>query len=357
MAINRVSNIVRFVEGYRQGLWYIGIDVHKKSWSVALLRPDGEILTFVRSPGVAGFIRELKRLEIAIGKICYEAGPTGFWLVRGMKKAGFHVILAAPSRIPRQVSPGAKTDRLDCRKLANFAKTGLLRSIAIPSEEEEAFRGLVRRRNRTVDSLRKTKQRIRSLLLLLGITEPDGIDSWSKKAVETLSLLKLDPAARDILDSLVRELDFINGELRLLRERMEFHASKVCGEERMKRLRSQEGVGVVVSTAFAAEIFHPERFQNSGQVTSYLGLAPMVRQSGEQKGRGKLPPVGQQRLRSLLIEAAWGWIGKDTSARDYYRRILGQTGLSQKAIVAVARKLAVRLWYRSIGVPLAAKVA
>jgi transposase len=112
-----------------------------------------------------------------------------------------------------------------------------------------------------------------------------------------------------------------------------------------------------VSTVFAAEIFRPERFQNSDQVTSYLGLAPMVRQSGEQKGHGKLPPVGQRRLRSLLIEAAWSWIGKDTSAREFYKRILGRTGLSQKAIVAVARKLAVRLWYRSLGVPLAVNVS
>ena len=79
-------------------------------------------------------------------------------------------------------------------------------------------------------------------------------------------------------------------------------------------------------------------------MASYLGLAPVVRQSGGGKAWARIRPVGQRRLRSLLIEAAWMWKQRDPAAETFYRRILGRTGLPQKAIVAVARKLAITLW-------------
>lgn len=60
----------------------------------------------------------------------------------------------------------------------------------------------------------------------------------------------------------------------------------------------------VFATTFHFELFRPERFDRTEEVTSYLGLAPTVRLSGEKTPRGYLMPVGQKRLRSLLIEAA-----------------------------------------------------
>ncbi|NDV17800.1 transposase, partial [Pseudodesulfovibrio sp. JC047] len=68
------------------------------------------------------------------------------------------------------------------------------------------------------------------------------------------------------------------------------------------------------------------------------------------KGKGRLRPVGQRRLRSLLIEAAWIWKQKDEWARGFYNRIYSQSGVAQKAIAALARKLAALLWKLSLPV-------
>ncbi|WP_419785298.1 transposase [Pseudodesulfovibrio sp.] len=113
-------------------------------------------------------------------------------------------------------------------------------------------------------------------------------------------------------------------------------------------MRSVPGVGEVVATAFAAEIYRPERFTRSEEVTAYLGLAPVVRQSGGGKGKSFIRPVGQRRLRSLLVEAAWGWKQRDEWAREFYNRILSRHGVPQKAITALARKLAAVLWKLSL---------
>lgn len=103
-----------------------------------------------------------------------------------------------------------------------------------------------------------------------------------------------------------------------------------------------------MATTFAAEMFRPGRFNRSEEVTAYLGLAPVVRQSGLSKGTARLRPVGQRRLRSLLVEAAWMWKQRDEWASNFYNRILSRHGVPQKAIAALARKLAALLWKLSL---------
>ena len=348
MAQLTVSSVHRFVEAFSGGRVWIGIDVHKRSFSVALLRPDGMIKDWTCPADVDALVRMLSLLPATIGAVCYEAGPTGFGLARALSAAGIRVIVAAPSRIPRPITATNKTDSLDCRKLTELAASGLVRSIAIPTEREEAFRSLERRRHQLTDSLRKAKQRIRALLLALNIEEPRGIDHWGRAAIEGLKCLSLPPGADDTLRSLLEELDYLAGAQRRVDVRLHAISQEQDEARRIAAMRSVPGVGEVVATTFAAEVFRPGRFNRSEEVTAYLGLAPVMRQSGLSKGTARLRPVGQQRLRSLLIEAAWVWKQRDDWARAFYNRILSRHGVPQKAIAALARKLAALLWRLSL---------
>jgi len=71
--------------------------------------------------------------DVCIALIAYEAGPTGFVLARALEDAGLPVLVAAPSRILRPVTTGAKTDSLDSLKLAEMAMRGSLKPIAMPT--------------------------------------------------------------------------------------------------------------------------------------------------------------------------------------------------------------------------------
>lgn len=344
MARASVTGIRKFVEGGKGKVVHVGVDVHKRSYSVALLRSDGAWKEWTTPSSPKALEQSLSSVRSRIGTVVYEAGPCGFGLARQLSQAGIPTMVAAPSRIPRPVAATSKTDRLDGRKLAEYAASGLLRPIAVPTEAEEGFRALVRRRHRLTDSIRHVKQRIRGLLLQFGIPEPAGLDHWGKAAIEEVGQLSFPAGAAEARDSLLRELSFLTRE----RENVEETLRRTCRgsehEGRVKALKTVPGVGEIVATTFAAEVFRPGRFQRPEEVTSYLGLAPVVRQSGGGKSRGKIRPVGQRRLRSLLVEAAWMWKQRDTAAEIFYRRILGRTGLPQKAIVAVARKLAITLW-------------
>lgn len=253
------------------------------------------------------------------------------------------MIVAAPSKIPRSVSPGAKCERLDCLKLAEYAAKGMLKSIAIPTPEEEAHRALLRRRHMIVDTVRRCKQRIKGLLLFLGIEEPKELERWQQGVENALRSLPIEPSALESLKSYLRELKYqeelrrVEHQLKTVQKPQEVAINIAC-------LQSVPGVGPTVATTFALELFRPERFKRPEEVTSYLGLAPVVRHSGNKTPSGRLVPVGQTRLRSLLIEAAWMWRTRDQYADSIYRRLLGKTGIAQKAIAALARRLAVILW-------------
>ncbi len=139
MAEIKISSLHRFVEAFSGGKVWVGVDVHKRSFSVALLRPDGMIKDWTCPSDIKALTRTIRSLPVKIGAVCYEAGPTRFGLARSLESVGIKVIVAAPSRIPRPVAATNKTDSLDCRKLAELAASGLIRPIAIPTEQEEAF--------------------------------------------------------------------------------------------------------------------------------------------------------------------------------------------------------------------------
>lgn len=348
MAKYSLSALETFASAYRTEPLWVGVDVHKRSFHVALLRADNQTTTFSTSAEPNLFVKQLRKLNIPIAGVVYEAGPTGFSLARALLEANIPVIVAAPSKIPRSVRPGAKTDRLDCLKLAHFAAKGLIRTIAIPTEEEETERALLRRRHQLVDRVRQCKQRIKGFLLYHGLKEPDAVRTWNSSCEEQLAALPLLPQGRLALDSHLRELRFLQQELSEVTEQLAQLNQKPEHRPVIRALTSVPGVGQVIATSFHLEIFRPERFRRSDELTSYLGLAPTVRHSGEKTPRGYLVPVGQKRLRSLLIEAAWMWRAKDARAGELYNKLLGKTGVPQKAIAALARRLAIILWRLSI---------
>ena len=342
MATVRVASNDRFVKDFEGQPFSIGIDVHKRSYHVAMRRADGKAATWVCPADPQGFVEQIRRLPIHVSAVAYEAGPTGFGLARTLRSEGIETLMAAPSRIPRAVTTGAKTDRLDCLKLADYAAKGMIRPIAVPTAQQEAQRSLERRRHDIVDSLRRCKQRIKGFLLFLGLPEPKETERWRRDVTEPLLALPLDPHARLTMESHLRELTFYKNELSQVEEQLRQMARQ--HDHVLRYLQSVPGVGEVVATTFMLELYDPERFHRSEEVASYLGLAPMVRHSGEKAPSGRLRPAGQTRLRSLLIEAAWMWRQYDPYARNLYNRFLGRMGIAQKAIAAVARKLAVILW-------------
>src|SRR5439155_2394724 len=115
----------------RRELTHLGMDVHKDSISIGVLRPEET------SPDVEKIFHDEPSVRRFIGRFpdprqlsaCYEAGPTGYELHRLLESIGVATQVIAPSMIPKAPGDRVKTDKRDCRKLARLHRAGELVAI------------------------------------------------------------------------------------------------------------------------------------------------------------------------------------------------------------------------------------
>ena len=96
-------------------------------------------------------------------------------------------------------------------------------------------------------------------------------------------------------------------------------------------------------------------FDNRRQVASYAGLAPTPWQSGSVEREQGVSKAGNPRLRTMMIQLAWLWLGHQphSALTRWFRERVERHGgrLRKTTIVALARKLLVALWkYVSAGI-------
>jgi transposase len=327
----------------------VGVDVHKASYSVALFSDRrGLIATWVQPARPELLIERLRPLRGGIAQVVYEAGPTGFGLARRLRSEGYDAQVIAPSKLLAPVGPEAKSDRLDCRRLAQLSAKGPLHPVRVPTEQEEADRQVVRLREQLVRKTRSVQSQIKGFLLQHGIAEPAGLGHWSKKSVAVLRGLALLPELRFCLDLLPDELAHAREQVRRVTDRLKGLAEAERHRKAVAVMPSVPGVGVLTAAAFRLELPEPRRFDHEGQVARMAGLAPQVRQSGQTRREGGLLKSGNARLRTVLVEAAWRWVRYDEVAAGRYRHLVANTGSGKKAIVAMARRLGVLLWRLSV---------
>ena len=325
---------------------FVGIDVHKKSWSLCI-RCDGEIVEqFTMGTEYRSLRSHLRRNYSGARelKLVYEAGFSGFWLQRALERDGYSCIVTPPALIPRNTNK-VKTDRRDAATLARFLSMDFLKSVYVPPQEIESDRQVVRRRAQLVRKQTRAKNEIHSFLNLRGIKKPEDVGScWSSAYRQWLRALCLPyESDRFVLDGLLDNYEHIRSQL----AKVTSHLRQLSKSERYHHsyqiLTTSRGVGLITGMTLLLEIYDFERFGSSDQFSSYLGLTPSQHSSGEHVRLGRITRQGNAQLRRVLVESAWTVIRFDPHLRAKYERIRARGTNGKKAIVAVARSLAVRL--------------
>ncbi len=153
---------------------YVGVDVHKVHYHVAIWHNGRIGCVYLMSSDNNKLLRDLKRIRGSLKNIVYEAGPTGYALVRPLRSAKLPAEVVATTKTPRMVDSAGKTDRLDCQQLAEYAAKGLLTYITIPTEQQESDRQVVRLRDQLMSKRKRVMQQIKSFFLQYGIAWPGG---------------------------------------------------------------------------------------------------------------------------------------------------------------------------------------
>jgi transposase len=328
---------------------YVGLDVHLKSWQVCIYYQGKFIKGFTQIPCVDTLEKYLKEnYPSAIYQCAYESGFCGYWIQRELTKRDINCIVVNAADIP-QTDKGAKnkSDKFDAKRIGSSLQAGMLQGVYIPSCTLESDRQLVRCNDRFSNDLTRSKNRVKSLLYLLGIKLPEQFDNanWSNAFIQWLKQLHFDEASsRVALDHQLSVVEYIRKQklnvLKSIRALLLQDRYKTVVE----KLRTVPGVGPITAATFITEIGDMNRFKNFVQLNSFIGLCPTHHGSGDRDYDGSITTRQHRRLRYLLVEASWTAISNDPALMKVYSALKVKIG-GKRAIVKIARKLLNRIRY------------
>ena len=247
---------------------HIGLDVHKDTIAVAVLRPGTTEVDERVVPNTPEAIRRLlARHDPRLTSICYEAGPTGYDTHRLITSLGFACDVIAPSLIPRRSGSRVKTDRIDARNLARLHRAGELTCVRVPDAAEEAVRDLIRVREEVKCDRGIARQRIRSFLMRYGKRYPGASDRWSFRFEVWARAVTFDePLAQEAFSNLLSAYFIRDAQLAAMTARIEELAQ---GEPFSDGLRALRGIDTLSAMTIISETCDFFRFPDAG---SYMGV-------------------------------------------------------------------------------------
>lgn len=319
----------------------VGCDFHTRFQQVAMLDPGtGEVIER-RLEHETGEARSFYASLSAPARVGIEATVNAQWFEKVLREYHHELWIGDAAEIRAMRVRKQKTDSRDALHILDLLLTERFPRIWIPSPVERDVRQLVRHRHKLVRIRTSVMNQLHALAIGQGLCRKQKL--WSKAGRIELGALVLDPWADRRRHDLLELLDQLNpwiAELdRAVMQEVQSHPEAL-------QLMREPGVGPVTALAFVLTIGPVGRFQRSKEVVSYLGLNPSEESSGGRQRLGSISKQGNAMVRHLLVEAAQAASKFDPELRRGYERLRFRRGNSGVAKVAIARKLAVRLYWK-----------
>lgn len=287
-------------------------------------------------------------------RIAIEVGTHSPWVSALLTELGHEVIVANPRQVALIYRNQRKSDRLDAINLARLARSDpqLLRPITHRGKEAQTALAVLRSRDVLVANRTQLVNHVRGCVKSAG----QRLVSCATEAFHTKAAPGIPEELRPALAAVVDQIASLTASI----HRYDQQIDQLIAEHypQAQVLRQVNGVGPITSLAYLLTIEDPSRFQTSRDVAAYLGLTPGQRQTGASDPELHITKAGDVFLRRLMVQAAHyiiGPFGRDSDLRRWGLRLAGlpaQAAAKQarggkrrkkRAIVAVARKLAVLL--------------
>jgi len=317
-------------------LYYIGLDIHKKTISYCVKRADGLLV----SQGSVNAERKALCMWLAtlpgpwMGAM--EATMFTGWVYDFLLPSAVALKVAHPEMLKAITAAKKKNDRDDAEKICDLLRVNLLPECYMAPTELRELRRMLRYRNLIVRTAVTMKNKVATLLMEVGATYDkrrlhrkkyfeDYLEHVADVPDSVLSLLRLSRSNVEIFAAAQQKL------IKLLR-------NNALIRERIMRLMTIPGVGEVLALTWILEIGEPTRFSSARQAISYCGLCSAQSESAGKEQRGPISKKRNKHLQAILIEAAklapqWN----EQLAALHEKELL--RGNRNRATLAVARKL------------------
>ena len=336
------------VQATGQGQITIGLDLGDRSSRWCALGANAEII------GRGEVIGEKQPLEHFFGRIpksliALEVGSHSPWISRLLTTLGHEVVVANARRVKLISESNRKNDDVDAELLARLVRADrkLLSPITHRGEEAQADLMGIRVRAQLVEL------RTQAVNAARGLVKPFGqrLPSCDADSLNRTDAGHLEGAIRGHAERLLGVVEELTKQIEACDKELE-RVAKQRYEKETAQLRQVPGVGPITALTFVLTLDDPGRFAKSRDVGCFLGLRPKSRQSGASEPEMRISKEGDGYLRTLLVQCAQYILsgrGPDTDLKRWGVEIAarGKKKAKKRAVVAVARKLAVllhRLW-------------
>jgi transposase len=322
------------------GKRYIGLDVHKHYLIAIGVDEELNVVLPVRRVELSHLESWMKKTLTRQDEVVLEMTTNTWQLYDELCEHAGSVLVVHPPHVALITRSLVMNDKIAASILARLLAKGLLVGIWVPPQEVRELRGLVSQRKKMTGLATQAKNRLHAVLQRHHLLPPEG-NPFQEAQKKWWLELPLGPLEKVNLQSDLETLQFAEKQLLRLTSMMEEIANQ---NEQVTRLLQLPGFGVVTAVTVWAAIGNVQRFADAQHLVGYAGLGTKVHDSGMTTRTGRITKAGRRDLRVVLIEAAQVAANHHPHWKAELARLQPRLGRN-KAIVAIARKLLVTVWY------------
>lgn len=325
----------------------VGLDLHPEVFSASALSGLDAATAQVEQSwsGSTGQLESWARGLRPGDLVVVEASGNTFVAVERLRAIGVAAVVLETQRAGQIRTSYCANDRLDAVKLARIYLSGLAHSVWQPDARTRERRELLHGYRKAVTTATRTRNRLKSFLSDHHVRLPRGVRLAHQSGAATVQAsARWTPLQKLLLEELLTELQAAHARRRRLSSVM---AQEVAADRSLLQLMRLMGVRHIVAFAIGAVVGDINRFANPKKLVAYIGLSPSVQDSGETiRGRGQLVSFGRRDLRTLLVQSAQNALSQKSSPLHTWGwKLCLRKSTKKIAVIAIARKLTVSIWY------------
>jgi len=317
-------------------MYYIGLDVHKKTISYCVkdaagcVHQEGKIGSTRRE--LDAWIKTLPQPRM----IAMEATIFTGWIYDHLLPHAEKVKVAHPLMLRAIAAAKKKNDQIDARKIADLLRCDLLPECHMASTEIRDRRRTLRYRGLLVRQMVQMKNRVSGLLMETGV-------SYNKRRLHKVGYFAELLSTNEEVNQCIRPLLKLSREAIVRCQKTDYALVSSLERdpllaERLKRLRTVPGVGPITALTWALEIGDVTRFESIKQAISYCGLCSAEKSSADKVMRTPISKQRNKHIQRALVEAAKLAPRQCHELAVIYEKEK-ERGNDNRATLAVARKM------------------
>jgi len=331
----------------------IGFDAHPDTFTAAILRGHTPAAAVVEKTFNKIALDQLpswaKKHTTANDLIVLEASGNSFQVVRTLATVGRKALVLESCHLGKLKEAHANNDKISAVRIGKAYLAGTAKTVWVPDLRTQERRDWFHTHRKAVKRTGQMRSRLRSYLSDNGVrlTRHTSLTKANEAEEQIRQARSWSPRQWQVIAGFLMELRHAEAQRQHWRGLI---AQEVLTDPELLALVRLCGVRELTAFALGAFIGDIKRFSHPKKLVKYLGLNPAFDDSGAHEWSGGIGGHGHKDLRNLLVEGAQAILRcSQNPLAQWGKKLLGRKGAVNLAVCAMARKLAVAVWYLMMG--------